>query len=396
MESSIEDLLHEGKSVRELLRESIDISRIAFELSLLALVSGDESLSKKVLDAEKEIRTRELLVYVRNSLAVRNMNDALMSVSIFQLVKNLSRITDASADIAKAYLNFRPTFPKIYAVDGEELIAKLVYGKDRPARLGDILASTGIIVNVVAIKKGEEWVLEPSLDTMLNEGEELVVKGSTYALKKFAEIIGTKLPEPGKTDRTAIGDFFELIRIVSVMFFLSLSALLMNADWLAENVLELEGLVDDLHAEIENKLIEEGLDNKTKASLLFATFALERISDSLTEIASTILDDLEPHPILLEIFEETKERISVIEIDETDDGKTIEELGYHLKGVSVLAIKRGDTWLIMPPYSVFKLKAGDILIVKYFEESETFVEKEETREDREEIIEEIWEEEEEE
>lgn len=372
------------------------MSRISFELSLLGLVSGDESLSKKVLEIENEIRTRELLVYIRNSLAVRNMGHALMSVSIFKLIKNLSRITDASADIAKAYLNFRPNLPKVYAIDGEELIAKIVYSKKDPAKLRDILASTGIIVNVVALKRRGKWTLEPPLDVILKEGEELVVKGSTYALKKFAEIVGTKLPEPGKTDRTPIGDFFELIRIVSVMFSLSLSALLMNAEWLAENVLELEELVDDLHTEIENRLIEEELDIKTKASLLFATFALERISDSLTEISSTILDELEPHPILLEIFEETKERISVIEIDETDEGKTIEELGYHLKGVSVLAIKRDDAWLIMPPYSVFKLRAGDILIVKYFEESEPFVEKEETREDREEIIEEIWEEEEEE
>ena len=396
MESSIEKLLYEGKSVRELVREAIDTTRTSLELSLLALVSGDESLSRVAIRAEKEVRTRELLVYIRNSLAVRNMSDALDSVSIFQLVKNLSRIADAAADISKAYLNFKPVRPRIFAIDGEEMIAKITYSRDKPAKLDQLLSRLGIIVNVVAIKKSGEWILEPPLNTILHRGEELVVKGSTFALKKFARMIGSELPKPGTTDHTAIGDFFELIRIVTVMFFLSLSALLMNADWLAENVMELEGLVDDLHADIQKKLLDENFDSRTKAALLFATFALERVSDSLTEIAATILEELEPHPILLEIFEETKERISVIEIDETDDGKTIEELGYHLKGVSVLAIKRGDTWLIMPPYSVFKLRAGDILIVKYFEESEKFVDQEEAREDREEIIEEIWEEEEEE
>ncbi len=393
MGGSIEDLLRQGKSVRELVRESIDISRTAFELSLLALVSGDESLSRAVLSAERQVRERELLVYMRNSLAVRSMDDALRSVSIFQLEKNLSRIADASADIAMSYLNFKPPLPRYDIVDGEEVIVKLPYRAGHGARLGRLLSETGVIVNVVALKREEKWILEPPLDTVLRDGDVLVAKGSIYAVKRFAERIGAKVPEPPRGG--LMQEFYDIARMVSVMFFLSLSALLMNADWLAENVVELEGVMDRFHAELENKIISSELASTAKAALLSAVFALERIADSLNDIVTPVLEDLEPHPILLEIFEETKERISVIEIDETDAGKTIEDLGYHLKGVTVLAVKRGDDWLVMPPISAFRLQAGDILIVKYFEESESFVEEEETREDREEIIEEIWEEEEE-
>lgn len=389
----MEELLREGKSVRQLVRESIDIARTAFELSLLAFVSGDESLCRAVLSAERQVRERELLVYVRNSLAVRSLDDAMMSVSIFQLEKNLSRITDAAADIAMSYLNFKPPLPRYQIVDGEEVIVKLPYKAGHGARLGRLLSETGVIVNVVALKREEKWILEPPLDTVLRDGDTVVAKGSIYAVERFAERIGARVPEPPRGG--IVGEFFEIARIVSVMFFLSLSALLMNADWLAENVVELEGVMDEFHAKLENRIISSDLSATAKAALLSSTFALERISDSLNEIVTPVLEDLEPHPILMEIFEETKERISVIEIDEEDAGKTIEELGYHLKGVTVLAVKRGEEWLVMPPISAFRLEPGDVLIVKYFEESESFVEREETREDREEIIEEIWEEEEE-
>jgi len=389
----LEELLREGKSVRQLVRESIDIARTAFELSLLAFVSGDESLCRAVLSAERQVRERELLVYVRNSLAVRSLDDAMMSVSIFQLEKNLSRITDAAADIAMSYLNFKPPLPRYQIVDGEEVIVKLPYKAGHGARLGRLLSETGVIVNVVALKREEKWILEPPLDTVLRDGDTVVAKGSIYAVERFAERIGARVPEPPRGG--IVGEFFEIARIVSVMFFLSLSALLMNADWLAENVVELEGVMDEFHAKLENRIISSDLSATAKAALLSSTFALERISDSLNEIVTPVLEDLEPHPILMEIFEETKERISVIEIDEEDAGKTIEELGYHLKGVTVLAVKRGEEWLVMPPISAFRLEPGDVLIVKYFEESESFVEREETREDREEIIEEIWEEEEE-
>ena len=84
---------------------------------------------------------------------------------------------------------------------------------------------------------------------------------------------------------------------------------------------------------------------------------------------------------------------SVIEMDKMDEGFTLKDLGYVEKGITILAVRRGDEWYIMPPYSSFRVKEGDILIVKYSMESKELIDELEKEEDREEIIEEIQEEE---
>ena len=178
------------------------------------------------------------------------------------------------------------------------------------------------------------------------------------------------------------------------MLDLAYTALLTKSEEFAEKIEELEDYVDRMAKSFELEVIlHEKLSAMEKLNIVSIAVSSENIADAALEMVEPLLKGLEPHPIIMDVLWETEERISVIEMDETDEGKTLTELGYGDRGITVLAVRRGDKWFITPPYTGFKVKSGDILIVKYFSESEEIVEELEKEEDREEMIEEIQEEE---
>ena len=389
------DLLLKARSVKELLRDLIDETRLSMDLSFYLLLYGDGELAERVLDLEKKIHLLELQLAARTLIAIRSPDDALRGISIYKLGTALDKMANASGDIAKAFKTFRPdfTFGNIYS-EGEELIARLNVDIREPAHIDSILERLNVVVDVVALRRGEHWFMEPPTNMYIKRGDVVLVKGSRSAVEAFATAVGASLRESQALPSYVSDYLLELSKTVNIMYSLALATLLTRNKWLADYVMELEEHVDTVLLKFEKTLLASYLGENERAALLFAAFAIEHMADSALEMVFPILEGIDPHSLLLEVLEETKERISVIEMDESDAGLTLSELGYQEKGVLVLAVKRGKKWFIMPPYTGFKVQAGDVLLVKYYEESEEFVEKEEAEEDREEIIEDVWEEEE--
>ena len=386
-------LFAKAVSVRELLRESIDTARLSMDLAFNAVVYGDADLAKEVLSLERKMDELELQIMARLAIAVRRLEDAVRAVSLYKLTSSLNKITDAASDIVKAYLDFRANLElRGPYSNGDEIVARLEVGLEKPVTIESVLERLDVIVDVVAIKRDERWLTEPPLGTMLRRGDVVIVKGSGGAVKAFASAVKSAPKRALTPPPEASARLLELSKTVNVMFSLALAALLTRARWVAEYVLELEEYVDESLLDFERRVLSSPFPDNEKGALLFAAFAIEHVADAALEIVIPVLQGLEPHPLILDVLEETRERISAIEIDERDEGSTLADLEYEEKGVLVLAVKRGRNWFIMPPYTDFRLKSGDVLIVKYYEESETFVEGEEAGEDREELIEDAWEE----
>lgn len=386
-------LFAKAVSVRELLRESIDTARLSMDLAFNAVVYGDADLAKEVFSLERKMDELELQIMARLAIAVRRLEDAVRAVSLYKLASSLNKITDAASDIVKAYLDFRANLELEgpYS-NGDEVVARLEVGLEKPVTIESVLERLDVIVDVVAIKRDGRWLTEPPLDTTLRKGDDIIVKGSGGAVEAFATAVKSA-PKRALTPPPEVSArLLELSKTVNVMFSLALAALLTRARWVAEYVLELEEYVDESLLDFERRVLSSPFPDNEKGALLFAAFAIEHMADAALEMVIPVLQGLEPHPLILDVLEETRERISAIEIDERDEGSTLADLEYEEKGVLVLAVKRGRSWFIMPPYTDFRLKSGDVLIVKYYEESETFVEGEEAGEDREELIEDAWEE----
>ncbi|RLE74101.1 MAG: hypothetical protein DRZ80_05100, partial [Thermoprotei archaeon] len=389
--------------VKELLKEMKNLSTLMVDLAYLSVLYNDVELAWEVYELEKRIDYLELLLTMQASLATRNVRDAEKIVSIHRLATASNKVSDAAADIAGIVLS-KTGLPPLSIVDlfpKDSMVAKIVVPDNFQARgvkIRELIDELKVILNIMVIRRERNWILEPDENFVLRSGDVLLVEGtenSINLLKKYFNIPVTKpYAEKAVEYRRIAEGLYQLKNTSQVMLDLAYTALLTKSEEFAEKIEELEDYVDRMAKSFELEVIlHEKLSAMEKLNIVSIAVSSENIADAALEMVEPLLKGLEPHPIIMDVLWETEERISVIEMDETDEGKTLTELGYGDRGITVLAVRRGDKWFITPPYTGFKVKSGDILIVKYFSESEEIVEELEKEEDREEMIEEIQEEE---
>ncbi|MCD6369017.1 MAG: hypothetical protein J7L38_04380 [Thermoproteales archaeon] len=397
------ELSYKPISVKDLLRGLKNASWLMVNLAYSAVLYNDPQFANEVLVLEKAVDRMELLLMMQASLATRKAEEAERMVSIFRLASATSRISNAAADIAKvAFIRVKipkGAFESFFG--GGEMLARIKVDDTLAGKkIGEVFTEIDAIVDVLAVRRGLKIILEPSRSFILRKGDYLIVKGNCEAVTRLLKYSGTQPEEPRIPEeriapyRDVIESLLQIRNTALTMIDIAYTAMLTKSEDIAEKVEELEEYVDAMLEEFSNKILEsEHLPTSEKYGLLRIAFSSEEIADGALAIVQPLLLGLEPHPLISDVLGETLERISVVEMDEEDENKTLMELGYSRKGVSVLVVKRNDEWWIMPPYSTFKVKKGDILIVKYIPESQEFVEELEKEEDRREIIEDIQEEE---
>jgi len=388
--------------VKELLKEMKNLSTLMVDLAYLSVLYNDVDLALEVYELEKRIDYLELLLTMQASLATRSVRDAEKIVSIHRLATASNKVSDAAADIARIVLSktglppltVKDLFPK------ESTVAKIVVPEDfESIKIRDLMDRLGIVLNILAIRRKRKWILEPREESEIKGGDVLLVEGAENAITALRKYFNISPPrvQPASSSREyyrIAEGLFQLKNTSELMLDLAYTALLTKSEIIAERIEELEDYMDKISRNFELEvMLYDNLSEMEKVNIISIAVSSENIADAALEMVEPLLRGLEPHPIIMDVLWETEERISVIEMDENDDGKTLSELGYEDRGIVVLAVRRGDKWYITPPYTGFRVKNGDILIVKYFSESEDIVEELEKEEDREEMIEEIQEEE---
>jgi uncharacterized protein with PhoU and TrkA domain len=161
----------------------------------------------------------------------------------------------------------------------------------------------------------------------------------------------------------------EMKDLSELMIDLAYSSALFNSRPLAEEVIELERRVDTLTYLLDMSAMLAARDAKDAESLVGVTVvaaATDKISDAAADIATIVLKDIGIHPLVLEAFEKTEERLTRIEIKSNSiiAGKRLGELDLAARiGVDVIAIRRGKK-LIVNPREEETLKINDIIIAR--------------------------------
>ncbi len=387
--------------VKTLLKQMKDLSCLMIDLAFSSVVFGDSALAREVLDLEKEVDSTDILLTMQAALATRSVSDAEKMVSIFRIATATNMISDAAAEIAKMALS-KVSIPREVALsllESNEILARLeVDGKLAGRSIAEVLNELGVVIDVVVLRRGGKFEFEPQPSTRLARGDVIIVKGDRGALSALFSYLGLPFRRRKGPEVERYGNVFDMLvqmwNTSSVMVDIAFTALMAKSEELAEKVYELEEYVDAMFDRFELEFLEANkLSSREKVGVLRIASASETIADAAASMVEPLLSGLEPHPLIADVLDETWERISVIEMDSEDEGKTLLELGYSKRGIEVLAVRRNGEWYVMPPYATFRVKRGDVLIVKYLSESEKIVDQLETEEDRREIVEEIQEEE---
>ncbi len=159
----------------------------------------------------------------------------------------------------------------------------------------------------------------------------------------------------------------EMKDLSALMIDLAFSSVMYNSMDIAEEVYLLEERMDDLTLKVKRlalRAAKKEEDPESLLSIMDLADINERISDAAYGVADIILRDIEPHPIILSIMEDTDEELGRVTVRRGSvlAGKTLKQLKLPSKiGTRILAIKRGTRYIYNPGKDD-TVKEGDVLI----------------------------------
>jgi uncharacterized protein with PhoU and TrkA domain len=159
----------------------------------------------------------------------------------------------------------------------------------------------------------------------------------------------------------------EMKDLSALMVDLAFSSVLYNSEDIAEEVYLLEERMDDLTLKVKKLVLRAAKhedDPESLLSIIDLADINERISDAAYGVSDIILRDIEPHPIIRSIMEDTEEELGRVTVRPGSVliGKTLAQLKLPSKiGTRILAIKRGSRYIYNPGKDDV-VQEGDVLI----------------------------------
>ncbi|MFX1302028.1 MAG: potassium channel family protein [Promethearchaeota archaeon] len=380
-------------SLREILREMKKNIDLMIDLAYSAIKFGSKELADEAYKMEQRIHE---LTFLLNFQIIQahpiGLNGAKKLEPLVVMGYAIDKISDALSDIARVvYINndisyFSQLFSDISYVP--EPIVKVVVNKGcefiGQARK-DVHFRSKHGVDLIAIRREDKWLFERDEKVLINDI--LIVKGEIQPIIEMKKLCRDQDPfsfDIGEQEKESIIDLenteicekieeiqknYVLITDISeTMIELALAALFFKNEEVAEDVLEMEELMDGLNIAIEKDLLDLAKLVETPRDLtgiMRIVFSCELISDAAAHIAENILKGFEPHAILQQAIRETSEIVVRERLSEDSyfKDKTYSELQdrRYKRGFHIIAMKREDKWIYsFKPDFIFE--EGDLLI----------------------------------
>lgn len=165
-----------------------------------------------------------------------------------------------------------------------------------------------------------------------------------------------------------------------LMVDLAYSSLLYNNKTIAEEVYDLENLIDELYETLQRNALEEVSDHQLSVDSALTIIKLakagEEIADAAQEIVDVQLRDVELHPIIRMSLKESDEVLTRVMVKPNSVlcGKTLGELKLGSEtGMTVIAMRHKNQWLYGPNKKT-RVDPEDILFAKGPEDAEKHLE----------------------
>jgi uncharacterized protein with PhoU and TrkA domain len=381
-ETSSKSVEYEPVSVKDVLVEMKDTAELLIDLSYSAILHRNKELASEVLRLEERMDVLEMRARMSLLMAARNPADAEELAPVLSIVAATDQISDAAGDIAKVVLEDinLPEAMRAALPDAVETLVRGVVADDseyasRTLKNINLESKTG--VRVIALRRGEGWLLNPGPTTRIEAGDIALLRGPESGVEDVYETITGRRYEPAAPEVTPIADLERAVDTIVHMKNLSelavdlaYSSVLFDSEELAEEVRNLEVEVDSLQFRFEAWLLQAAADAEDPVALrglIHLGTSAEVISDAAIDISEGVLRDIDVHPVVQMAVQESDEILIRIEVaagsnlEETDVTDGVPDADVTM---SVIAIRRpSEGWLLVADADA-ELVAGDILIAK--------------------------------
>jgi uncharacterized protein with PhoU and TrkA domain len=188
--------------VRELLLEMKNLSELMIDLAYSAALFNDKDLAEDVLELERRVDTLAYQLDMTIMIAARDAKDAETLTGVSTVAAATDKISDAAADIAAIVtqnIGVHPIFTEIFE-NVEERITKANVSEDSVLvgkQLCELDLAARMGVDVIAIRRNKDWMINPKDTERIQEGDVLITRGAPSGIKEFKALAEGKLREIG-------------------------------------------------------------------------------------------------------------------------------------------------------------------------------------------------------
>jgi len=189
----LEKIEYKPISVRDLLVEMKDLSELMIDLAYSAALFDSKPLAEEVVEMERRVDTLAYLLDMSAMVAARDAKGAEALVGVSVVASATDKISDAAADIAAIVLKdigihpaVREAFERV-----EEHLAAVEVRKgsvwtNKTLEELDLAAKMG--VDVIAIRRNKDLIVNPEENEMINEGDIVTVRGAPMGVHEFERL----------------------------------------------------------------------------------------------------------------------------------------------------------------------------------------------------------------
>jgi len=186
----LEKIEYKPIPVRDLLVEIKDLSELMIDLAYSAALFDSKELAEEVLELEERVDTLAYLIDMNVMIAVRDAQDAELLLAASIVASAADKISDAAADIATIVLQnigIHPIVRQAFEKVEEHLIrAKIESNSILVGTLLDELELAARIgVDIIAIRRNKEWIINPKEREKLEEGDVLIARGAPHGIDEL-------------------------------------------------------------------------------------------------------------------------------------------------------------------------------------------------------------------
>lgn len=373
---------YEPISVKELLIQTKDTSELLIDLAYSAVLHNSREIADEVLELEQAMDVIQMRSRMSLLLAARNPREAEQLAPVLGMVAGAEKISDAAGDIAKVVHEEigLPDAVRLALPEAVETVARGTVSADSPhagRSLEDIDLESETGVRVIAIRRDDDWIMNPGPADRLEPDDVAIIRGPIDALQEVYGSLTDSTYEIAVEDDTppdyldrAVDSIVLMKDLSELAVDLAYTSVLLDSAELAREVNHLEIEVDSLRSRFEAWVLQAAadVDDPVKLrGLLHLGFATEMISDAAIEISEGILRDIDVHPVTQEAVQESDELMIRIEVESDSDlaGTAVDGgIPEALPAINVLAIRRpGEGWMLLADGST-TLRVGDVVIGK--------------------------------
>jgi uncharacterized protein with PhoU and TrkA domain len=184
--------------VSDLLVEMKNLSELMIDLAYSAALFNDKELAEDVIELESRIDTLAYLLDMEIMIAARDAEDAETLIGVSTVASAADKISDAAADIAAIVtrnIGIHPIIGEIFEKVEERLMkatvkeSSVIAGK----RIGDLDLAARMGVDIIAIRRNKDWILDPEGTERIFLGDILITRGAPVGIKEFKDLAEGRL-----------------------------------------------------------------------------------------------------------------------------------------------------------------------------------------------------------